>query len=162
MPENNFCLLPILSMAAFYDYHYGIIPNSMILLALLLGGLLKAAAGPLPQLPVYSISFLSGIVFLLPVFRRSGAGSGDLKLISLLIAWLHPTGAARLLLPGLMIALLLLLQMQFFDTSCFVSGRTAPPGRSCSVSAKRISCGSRPQLPLAVPIFLGALPLFIL
>lgn len=144
-------LLPI----GFCDYRNRQIPNILVIYMLFTGFLFSPGNSndlsflftpqmhiPLPwflHFSLYLTSFFSILLILSMLCSITGAGGGDAKLISALVTWLSLDAAARLILPGCILALFLLL-------SC----------RDCRKNSVE------PSIPLGTMIFLGAAPMLLL
>lgn len=183
MIASNLILLQCLYGAALTDLYDRRIPNSMIGIYLLLGIVFNFRSigywdGTSPL--TFSSPFLFIIYFLLSSLMLSfitvmtNAGAGDAKLMALIISWCGFYRGITLLLPGLILALAFIL-ISKAETEAMKHGFISPisPKSIKSYILKMIhrqssptdevqsSCIIIPQritLPLAIPVFLGAIP----
>lgn len=142
MELRNMLLLQGLFLSALYDFCFGLIPNSIVLVWLFLGTAMRLQNA----LQIWPNLFSSLITasLLVPMFQHYHAGGGDVKLLSLIVFWKGIIESMQLILPGLLIALAALC------TACVM--QTVNNGKDEPV----------PEIPLAVPIFLGAVPVLII
>ena len=153
MTASQLILLQCLTIAAGYDLRERRIPHALIYTYLCFGYSLSCR-GVLSLPTCFFFSGGEGILYLLRyvlslvMFRiltsLTHAGGGDARLMALLIAWCGVGAGCRLLLPGLVLALMYLLWIRTD------SGRWRLRERSML-----------PTLPLALPLLLGAIPRLI-
>lgn len=150
MTVSQLILLQCLTIAAGYDLRERRIPHALIYTYLCFGYFLScrsvltlskcfffSSGGGVPYLLRYVLS----LVMFRILASLTHAGGGDARLMALIIAWCGVDAGCRLLLPGLVLALLYLLWIRTD------SGRWRLQERSMLQA-----------LPLALPLLLGAIP----
>lgn len=150
MTVSQLILLQCLTIAAGYDLRERRIPHALIY-TYLCSGYFLSYRGTLTLSACFfcsggrDVSYLLRYFLALVMFRvlasLTHAGGGDARLMALVIAWCGVDAGCRLLLPGLVLALLYLLWIRTD------SGRWRLQERSML-----------PSLPLALPLLLGAIP----
>lgn len=150
MTVSQLILLQCLTIAAGYDLRERRIPHALIY-TYLCSGYFLSSRGVLSPDTCFSCSgggcvpYLLRYVLAFVMFRvlasLTHAGGGDARLMALIIAWCGVDAGCRLLLPGLVLALLYLLWIRTD------SGRWRLQERPML-----------PSLPLALPLLLGAIP----
>ena len=139
MTEKHLILLQILFISAVTDHRQRTIPNELIIFYFVWGLLLGGEYGVWHIIP-YVCRFFIPLLLLGPVFFHYHAGAGDIKLISLILAWEGILEGAELLFPGMLLSLLL------------ISVASLGKQRNLRFIPEKTT------LPMAVPIFLGATP----
>ena len=139
-------LFHLLALTAYFDYRFHRIPNFLTVLSFLTGFLLHQ------NKVIYLTCFFSTLLVLSLLCSRTGAGGGDAKLLAILFAWLPWEAAARLLLPGCILALIFLLQEKHFLSSL----STGTDSSRCLLFRMRDT--PQAKVPLGTMLFLGALP----
>lgn len=90
---NTGLLLALLGLAAWHDLRHYRIPNALTLggagLALVLSMVLPGGQGWAPSL----LGWITGLLFLLPLFALRAMGAGDVKLLAMAGAFTGPAGA---------------------------------------------------------------------
>lgn len=149
MTVSQLLLLQCLTIAAGYDLRERRIPHALIYTYLCFGFFLSCRGILLPAGFSCSggggVSFLLRYVLSLVMFRilasLTHAGGGDARLMALVIAWCGVDAGCRLLLPGLVWALMYLLWIRTDSGSWWLRERPMLQA-----------------LPLALPLLLGAIP----
>ncbi|SFG34095.1 prepilin peptidase [Oribacterium sp. WCC10] len=164
MIVSSLVLLQCLYGAALTDFYGRRIPNIYIGFYIILGMFLNF--GSINYLEQYGhISFLSSIIFfftflitvliLSVLTAMTNAGAGDAKLLALITSWSGFCNGIIVLFPGLLLALALIMVSK--AETVFSHNDSA----NSHITSPLYDYGSPPigsSLPLAVPVFLGAIP----
>lgn len=150
MTVSQLILLQCLTIAAGYDLRERRIPHALIYTYLCFGYFLSCRSVLTPEtcfscsgggyVP-YLLRYVLAFVMFRVLASLTHAGGGDARLMALIIAWCGVDAGCRLLLPGLVLALLYLLWIR--------------------TDSGRWRLQERPMLqalPLALPLLLGAIP----
>lgn len=170
MTASHLILLQCLSGAALTDLLDRRIPNLLIGTYLLLGMFLNFRCIEYFE-EYHHITLFLPLSFLFRFFLTSlvlsvftvltHAGAGDAKLLALILSWTGFYNGLNLLLPGLILALAFLLIRKVWtetaDTGHKININT-PICNSMPMSKPRRYISPNISLPLAVPVFLGAIP----
>ena len=181
MIASNLILLQCLYGAALTDLYDRRIPNSMIGIFLLLGiffnyrsiGYWNGTSPRTVSSPVlFLICFLFTSLVLSFITVMSNAGAGDAKLMALIISWCGFYKGIIILFPGLILALAFIL-ISKAETEAMKYG-SIPPFSPNFIKPKILMIHHRDSgisknqnfriiplrssLPMALPVFLGAIP----
>ncbi len=161
MTASHLILLQCLSGAALTDLLDRRIPNLMIGTYLLIGMFLNFRCisyleekNYIPLfLPLcFLIYYLISVLMLSVLTALTHAGAGDAKLLALILSWTGFYNGLSLLLPGLILALAFFLISEVWTETANIKHKIIINTPKCNFIPQRTT------LPLAVPVFLGAIP----